>query len=64
MSMAEGSQPTGSYQPNSGHERKPEAEIMAGKLPARRLLSRVSAIPIRGRKQLSLKEETWQLKLQ
>jgi len=41
----------------------PPDEIMAGKLPARRLLSRVSAISIRGRKQLSLKEETWQLKL-
>jgi hypothetical protein len=37
---------------------------MAGKLPARRLLSSESLMtPIRCRKQLSLKEETWQLKL-
>jgi hypothetical protein len=37
---------------------------MAGKLPARRLLSSVSRVTsIRCRKQLSLKEETWQLKL-
>jgi hypothetical protein len=36
---------------------------MAGKLPARRLLCSESDKPIRCRKQLSLKEETWQLKL-
>jgi hypothetical protein len=37
---------------------------MAGKLPARRLLSSESQVTsIRRRKQLSLKEETWQLKL-
>jgi hypothetical protein len=37
---------------------------MAGKLPARRLLSGESQVTaIRCRKQLSLKEETWQSKL-
>jgi hypothetical protein len=36
---------------------------MAGKLPARRLLCSESDESIRCRKQLSLKEETWQLKL-
>jgi hypothetical protein len=36
---------------------------MAGKLPARRLLSNVSRNSMRCRKQQSLKEETWQLKL-
>jgi hypothetical protein len=37
---------------------------MAGKLPARRLLCSVSRVmSMRRRKQQSLKEETWQLKL-
>jgi hypothetical protein len=45
-------------------ESTPFAEITAGKLPARRLLFSASATSIRCRKQLSLKEETWQLKLQ